>query len=109
TAETAATSITAAAGRSIAAEIVALHLRRGNGRGGREIAALARAIECIAPRRRAQHPAGARVGVEPFDASVRPHPFEVIMLGAARSRGGTIGIIELAGMRAAHFGQDAIQ
>ena len=90
-----------------------VHRRRDRGVGmdgaGAKLRRVARSVETVAARRGAQHPAGARIGVEPVDAPVRRHPFEMIMFRAARAGGGTVGVIELAGMGAADFGQDAVQ
>jgi len=107
--EPAITIIAAAIIRSRPAKVTALGLRCGDGGRGREFAALAWAVEIIAARRRTQHPAGARIGVEPLDTPVRPHPFEMIMFRSARTRGGTVGVIKLARMRAAHFGKNPVQ
>src|SRR5579872_4214331 len=108
-AEIAAITITTAAPGSRAAEFTALRLRCGNGWGGCKTAARARTVETVTAWRRAQYPAGARIGVEPFDPSVGPHPFEMIMFRASGAGGGTIGVVKLAGMRAAHLGQDTVQ
>jgi hypothetical protein len=108
-AKIAAPTIAAAAPGSRVAIIAAIHLRCGYRRRRREIAPFTRAIEIIAARRGAQHPASARIGIQPFDAPIGPHPFEMIMFRTARTSGGAVGVIEFARMGTAHFGQDAVQ
>jgi hypothetical protein len=83
--------------------------RRGPGGRRRKFAPHARPIKIIAARRPAQYAAGARVGIQPFDAAVRVHPFEMIMLRATRALGGSFGVIKFTGIGTAHFRQDAIQ
>src|SRR3974390_2567165 len=62
-------------------------------RRGREIAARSGAIETVPAGGRSQHPPGARVGVQPHDAAIRRHPFEVIMLAAVGPGSGAVGVI----------------
>src|SRR5579872_5382750 len=66
-------------------------------------------IKTVAAWRCAQHPATAGIGVVPDDASVRRHPFQVIVRVTLGTIGRTFGIVEIAGMGAADAGQKAIQ
>jgi len=83
--------------------------RHGIGRRRGKITARTRAVETVAAGKRAQHLASARVGIEPFDAPVRRHPFEMIMRRAIGSRHRAVRVIKLTGHRAAHFGQKTVQ
>jgi hypothetical protein len=74
-----------------------------------ESAAYSGRIEGIAAGRGAQHAAGARIGVQPFDPAIGRHPFEMVVHRAVRLGHRTVRIIELTGIRAAHIGQDSVQ
>src|SRR4051812_42789518 len=83
--ESAWTAITAVIGRTAAVRRIAFPIRA---RIAWRRAFETMIVETVAPRRGAQHPAIARIGVVPDHASVRRHPFEVIMRIARRPIGG---------------------
>src|SRR5450432_1945141 len=86
---------------------IAIHERAGEAASRRAFESVI--VEAVAPRRRAQHPAAARIGVVPDDAPIRRHPFEVIVWIAGRTVSGALGVIEIARMLTADAGQEPVQ